>query len=268
MRYDGSMTTYGRHFAAIYSWRWAFWADRMWPFVQRTLKQRGIARGAWLDLCCGAGSMLRYASRAGFETVGVDLSRAQLAQARKAAPGARLIRANVCDRLAVLHHGERGRTRRDHDTPEAFDVVTCLMDSLNYLTRRADLVQALRNARHCLAPGGVFIFDMNTFEGLRRHWNSQASASNESGHTMIFETHFDERTAIAELNITGFVRAGKLWRRFRETHVERGYTRTEIERALRSGGLRVLDCRNDRFGHDVRSASRLIYVCQTRDCKS
>ncbi len=251
------VTTYGPHFAAIYNEDWAFWGRRMWPWLQRQVRRRRPGAAAWLDLCCGAGSLLKHVCAAGYDAAGVDLSAAQLKHARANAPAARLKRADV-------------RTVR---LGRQFDVVTSMMDSLNYLTTTAGLLAAFRTARRHLAPGGVFIFDMNTHDGLRRHWNDRDSASLTDTHAMIFRTHFDARTALGTLTITGFVhdsRPGRpraAWRRFIEHHTERGYRRQEIDRLLARAGLTpLLTC--DEWFHrppsrpDAPEPSRLIYVCK------
>ena len=55
--------------------------------------------GPWLDLSCGPGKLTRRFVDApgGREVFGLDLSRAMLAQARVAAPGAVLVRADAAD---------------------------------------------------------------------------------------------------------------------------------------------------------------------------
>jgi SAM-dependent methyltransferase len=245
-------TCYGRAFAGVYDHGWAFWGDKMWKFISHRLKRDlpgafGQKR-TWLDLCCGGGSLLRHACKAGFETVGLDCSPHQLQFARRNAPAAALARGDV----------------RDFDLGRQFDVVTCMFDSLNYLTSRRDFVGAITNARRHLAPGGVFIFDMNTYTGLQRHWNDRTSGCCESNYALLMTTHFDDRKAIGTLEITGFVRRGRsrLYERFREVHVERGYHQAEIEAVLQKAGFAfdVLD--GNRLSRKVANASRLLYICK------
>jgi len=243
-----NMTCYGRAFAGVYDHGWAFWGDKMWKFISRRLKRGWPHARTWLDLCCGGGSLLRHACKAGFDTVGLDCSPHQLQFARKNAPDATLARGDI----------------RDFNLGRQFDVVTCMFDSLNYLTSRRDLVRAIANARRHLAPGGVFIFDMNTYIGLQRHWNDRTSGCCENNYALLMTTSFDDRKAIGTLEITGFVRRGRsrLYEKFREVHVERGYRPAEIEAILRRAGMAfdVLD--GNRLNRNVANASRLLYICK------
>ena len=51
--------------------------------------------------------------------------------------------------------------------PYAVDCAVCCLDSLNYVTEPADCRETLRRVHAALAPGGVFLFDVNTPEKLR-----------------------------------------------------------------------------------------------------
>ena len=53
------MTVYGKDFAAIYNDKWAMWGPRMWPFLAEKVEKRVPDAKTWLDLCCGAGSLLK-----------------------------------------------------------------------------------------------------------------------------------------------------------------------------------------------------------------
>jgi SAM-dependent methyltransferase len=239
------MSIYGRDFAAAYNDRWAFWGPKMWPFLSGEVQRLVPEARSWLDLCCGTGSLLTLVCEAGFEAAGVDFSPHQLRHARENAPEAELVEADV----------------REVDLGRTFDVVTCLFDSLNYLTTKRGLERAFRRARRHLADGGLFIFDMNTVAGIRDHWH-HALVFRDPGRVLINETSFDERRHCGICRITGFVQQDRLWRRFEEEHVERGYEPEEIEALL--GRVRLTFTKYD--GHSLATptaeSGRLLYVCQ------
>ena len=236
------MSIYGPGFAAAYNRDWAFWAEHLWPLLERVIPE---SARTWLDLCCGTGSMLAKAVEAGCEVVGMDASPHQLDHARRNAPKAELVHADV----------------RDLDIGRSFDVITCLFDSLNYLAEPADFAGVLRRAKKHLAPRGRFVFDVNTYEGLQDAWQ-RTSAVRDPDHTVIIESSFDEETGIARAVITGFVREGDLYRRFEEEHVERGYRANEVGGMLVDVGFvfEVYD------GHSLEApeerSGRLVYVCR------
>lgn len=242
---------YGREFAAVYDVRWGFWSHRMWPYLHRLVQRRRPVARTWLDLCCGTGALLELVAAHGYEVTGIDRSPAQLRHARRRAPTARLHRCDVRE----LNLGAR------------YDVITCLFDSLNYLTTLHDLERALRRARRHLAPGGLFVFDVNTFEGLLQEWN-KTDTLRDRDHTVILESTFDPRRAIGRCRITGFVRdegasgEGGRYRMFDEEHVERGYLAEEIEGALHRAGLAYSTRDGYSLGRPRRGSLRLVYVCR------
>ncbi len=239
------MDAYGKDFSALYNNRWGFYGVKMWPFLSEVIGRHQPEAETWLDLCCGAGSLLEMVCENGFSATGVDISRHQLKYARENAPCAKLVHADV----------------REFSLPEKFDVITCMFDSLNYLTTKRDLTRAFRRARHHLHDEGLFIFDVNTFEGLRSRWCS-VSTIREPDRMVIMDGSFDERRALGRSLITGFIKEGRLWRRFEEEHVERGYTAQELDDLLEGTGFSFRKYDSERLSRPRKDSARLLYVCR------
>ena len=236
---------YGKDFAAVYNEKWSFWAVKMWPFLRDTVKKRAPHAKSWLDLCCGTGTLLQRITRRRFEGTGVDVSKHQLRHARRNAPGARFVASDI--RTLALD--------------ETFDVMTCMFDSLNYLTRSSDLLKAFRVARRHLAEDGVFVFDMNTYEGLEDSW-CQTRAMEEPGRTIIVETSFQPRRALGRCLITGFTKRGAFYTKFQEEHVQRAYRAREIEDLLARAGFSFRKYDGYSLGRPRKRSGRLLYVCE------
>jgi SAM-dependent methyltransferase len=233
---------YGKDFTAIYAERWDGWVRLAWPLIVPRLPAGG---SRWLDLCCGSGTLLRMAGGLGYAATGVDRSPHQLLHAARKAPAARLVQGDVT-RLALR---------------ERFDVVTCLFDSLNYLTSLADLDRALGRARRHLAPGGVFLFDIKTPAGFRRE---RMRIYREPDRVTVFDPRFDEKRKVQTLSVTGFVREGTLFRRFDEEHVQRGYEHALLAQRLDRAGLLPAASDFDTGGEIVAGSGRLFFVCRPR----
>lgn len=238
------MDIYGRDFAAVYNDKWMDFTARMWPFLSETVARQKPEARTWLDLCCGTGRLLKLVCENGFVAHGVDLSPHQLKYAKVNAPGATLVRADV----------------GDFSLGQTFDVVTCMFDSLNYLTTRKDLCRAFRRARRHLSEDGCFMFDMNTFAGLQDTW-CRTSTIREPGRIIINETSFDEQRGLGRCLITGFIRAGLLYRKFEEEHLERGYRAEEIEEALTRCGFGFRKYDGHSLSRPQKRSARLLYVC-------
>lgn len=241
------MNIYGKEFAAAYNEGWAFWGQKMWPFLSDLVARRNPEARNWLDLCCGTGSLLKFVCEHSFSAVGLDISPHQLKYARKNAPGAEFVQGDV----------------RTFSLPDRFDVVTCLFDSLNYLTTKKNLYRAFRRARRHLNADGLFVFDVNTFDGLRERW-CQTSVKQEPHRIIIAEASFDENKALGRSLITGFVKEGRLWRRFEEEHIQRGYTAQEIEELLDRAGFVFTKYDGDTFSRPRKKSGRLLYICDKK----
>lgn len=236
---------YGVQFSQIYDAGWGSWTQDIWPTLHEAVRRRAPQARSWLDLCCGCGHLLWRAAGAGFEVVGVDRSKAMLRCARRNAPAARLVRADV----------------RDFDLGREFDVVTCMYDSLNYLTSVTDLGRALRRAKAHLARPGCFIFDVNAVEGFRAKC-PKTNVKHGRDWSMTIEITVHAKRPEAVFAVTGFVRRGRWFERFRERHVERLYSAGEVDRALERVGLRFVRFDARTLDRPRKSSDRLVYVCR------
>lgn len=104
-----------------------------------------------LELGCGTGSILKHLQR-NYEVSGLDTSGRMLAIAHHKVPRARLFRQSMVEFQIA------GR----------FDVICCVYDSINHLRRFSDWKKVFAGVRRHLAPGGCFIFDINTQRNLDR----------------------------------------------------------------------------------------------------
>lgn len=241
------MSIYGKDFAAVYNDTWPNFSAKLWPFIAEMVRQRVPEARNWLDLCCGTGRLLEILAREGYSATGLDASPHMLRYARRNAPGARLVRGDV----------------RSFKVGKEFDVITCLFDSLNYLTRKRDLARAFHAARRHLREGGLFLFDLNTFEGLQDRWN-RASVGRYRGGLIVVETSFDAKRARGRCHITGFLREGRFYRKFEEEHIQRGYRSEEVDDLLTQSGLAFRNYDGRSLSKPRKRSDRLVYVCLRR----
>ena len=109
-----------------------------------------------LDLACGTGSLTCRLAERGYEMIGVDQSEEMLAVAAEKG------RAVQGEKPIFLH-----QSMQELDLYGTIDACVCCLDSVNYVTRPADLRRAFQRVHLFLMPGGVFLFDVNTPEKLR-----------------------------------------------------------------------------------------------------
>jgi SAM-dependent methyltransferase len=138
--------------------------------VRSYITRYSPAARSLLELGCGTGAMLAGLAPS-LEVTGVDRSPEMLAVAARTAPAARLVEGD----MTAFSLGAK------------FDVVICVFDTLNHLPRLGDWRQMFDRAHEHLADGGLFVFDVNTTQRLRRLWQGPAFASDFGENSMIMD---------------------------------------------------------------------------------
>jgi SAM-dependent methyltransferase len=236
---------YSEDFSWVYNEEWPDLSARLWPFIAQVVHERLREARDWLDLCCGTGRLLEILVREGYSATGLDLSPHQLAHARRNVPEAELVKADI----------------RDFRLGRQFDVITCLFDSINYLTTKRDLERAFRNVRRHLAGPGMFVFDVCTLAGYRDATYVPGVRRTDATVTVI-EGWFEPRRRCRHTRITGFIKRGKLYKGFDEEHVQRGYDSEEIDALLERAGFafETYDART--MEETAAGTDRVLYVCR------
>jgi SAM-dependent methyltransferase len=150
-----------RHFDA---WQQAFggpYDDLVLPRVLAALARHAPPVRRVADLGIGTGDLVVALARAGYEMVGVDRSEAMLAIAHEKVGAASLSPPPVLVRQDV-------RTLRLEPT---VDAAVCVYTVMNQLTGDDDLARALAAVHGALAPGGLFLFELNLPEAYARYWS-------------------------------------------------------------------------------------------------
>jgi SAM-dependent methyltransferase len=185
-----------------------------------------------LDLACGTGTLALLLADDGWEVTGLDSAPAMLAQAMAKAAG-----SPAASQMRFVEGDMRSLTGV---VPAAsFDLATCIYDSLNYMLDEADLAACFAAAAYTLAPGGLYVADMNTCHFLEFDWGD-CLVREQEGYVQIERSAFDPARGTNAMLLTGFVgddEAG--YERFDELHVERAYPPEQVSALLEAAGLRV-----------------------------
>ena len=214
-------------------------------FVLRSLRLREGAR--ILDLPCGYGRHAAVLARRGFEVVGVDLSRAMLAEARRRFTEGRRLRFRRGDMRRIAFRGE-------------FDAVVNLCTSFGYFTPAQNLAVLRRMAR-ALRPGGRLLVDHRdpAYEATlpRRLWYRSGPR-----RLILEERRFDPRTRITDSTQLVAV-TGRRWLAQKTLRVQE-FSLAQWRRMLHRVGLRLLRSYSGYDGRRYRAGStgRLIVVAE------
>lgn len=107
-----------------------------------------------LDLACGDGRHLPPLEKAGYRTLGMDLSRTLLDRARRRPATRALV---------------QGDMRRLPFAESSLGGVANFFTSFGYFRKRADDTRVLREIRRTLRPGGAFLIDFLNAPHVRAH---------------------------------------------------------------------------------------------------
>ena len=98
---------------------------------------------------------------------------------------------------------------------------------------------AFQQVAAALRPQGLFLFDMNCWEGIR-HLDGRTVFVENEDRSGAYHLIAEDRTL--ETNIVGFIRVEEnLYERFDETLFQRCYADEEIEERLEAFGLELLE---------------------------
>lgn len=115
------------------------------------LKARNHEPGLTLDLACGTGSLMFELMALGVEVIGVDASMTMLTEAKDKAYDLGLEDVLfICQEMQNL------------DLYGGVDTVVSILDSVNHLNNKEELLQTFKGVYTFLNPNGIFLFDMNT----------------------------------------------------------------------------------------------------------
>lgn len=206
-------------------------------------------RNLVLDLGCGTGILTEMMYRKGYDMIGVDISEDMLNIAMEK-------RAMSQDRILYLN-----QDMRKLELYSTVGTVYSVCDSLNYILDEEELTEVFRLVNNYLYPGGILIFDFNTVYKYREVIGDSTIAENREDCSFIWENYYDSEKEINEYDLTVFVkREGEMFRRFTETHFQRGYSAEQMKALVERAGMKILEIRDADTGEAVTSVSERVYI--------
>jgi ubiquinone/menaquinone biosynthesis C-methylase UbiE len=200
---------------------------RWGSYLAELLKDMGVPPGGRvIDAACGTGGIALELHKAGYSVLGIDRSQRMLteaaAKAMKAGAGITFVRQDI-------------RAMRVH---RPSDGIVCACDAVNYLLTDEDLGKFLKGARRGLKRGGALLFDVSSEEKLTA-MDGQLYGEETDDCAYLWTNAVDTETHIITMDITLFIRQGKLFRREREQHCLRIWGEGEISAALSQAGFEL-----------------------------
>jgi SAM-dependent methyltransferase len=188
------------------------------------LRSKGLDDGLVIDLGCGSGILAEQCAACGFSVLGIDLSAAFIALARKRVPQGQfrvesLLTAEFPRCIAVAAVGE---------------CVNYLFDGRHSLEGVRQLLGRVFGA---LTPGGLFVLDVA--EPGRVPGGTARNHTEADDWAVLVTTEEDRQKELVTRRITSFRKVGEFYRRDHETHLLRLLPRSKVESWLEELGFQV-----------------------------
>ena len=206
-------------------------------------------RNSVLDLGCGTGSLTELLSDKGYDMIGIDNAEEMLeiAMEKQMQSGK--------DILYLL------QDMREFELYGTVGAVISVCDSLNYILDEEDMQKVFDLVNNYLYPGGIFVFDFNTVYKYETVIGDTTIAENREDCSFIWDNYYHDEERINEYDLTIFVEEEEeLFRRFSETHYQRGYTLDEMKQFVKKAGLEFVTAMDADTHEGVTDESERIYV--------
>lgn len=189
---------------------------RNWAlYVEGIFRRFGFVDPVICDLACGTGSLALELWRLGYTVSGVDQSEAMLSVAREKARSRRAPIPFYRMDLTAL------------EGADAYDVVLCLYDSLNYLTSPPEIERAFEDIWKLLRSKGLFIFDVCTEANSLRYFRDHTEKERGRGFSYVRHSSYNPETH-CQFNEFSITFKGDPKQHI-ERHEQRIYTLKEIQ---------------------------------------
>lgn len=201
------------------------WSD----IIIDEVESNGVDRIDYLDLACGTGNLTIEIAEKFKNIWAVDLSEDMLMEAYDKLKSKGIKAKLVCQNICQLNLNKQ------------FDLITCSLDSINYIINDNDIKNLFLNTANHLKQNGIFVFDINSYYKLTEILGNNTFNYDNDEVVYIWENNIEND--ILEMYLTFFVKnkADNVYKRFDEEHIERAYKEEYIEKLIMDSGLVILN---------------------------
>ncbi len=187
-----------------------------------------------VDLGCGTGASVRWFASHGYNVTGIDLSPSMLKVAQELLSGNGL--------AFQLYEGDARALKDLHDID-----LFIAFDLLNEMNNLRDLEGLFSSVAALLAPDKLFVFDLQTIEGLAEGHGLSSIACDSDELTVLVTHQFDFDRQASTDDYLIFQHNGSAWERQHTTRSVRGFPVQVVAALLQRAGFGIMTVMNSRF---------------------
>jgi len=196
-------------------------------FILETCERYFVNKENYLDLACGTGNLTVKIFNFFKQSFGVDMSLEMLTEAEKKVRNNSCKPKFICQDICKL------------DLNRNFDLITCCLDSINYITEKDNLKQLFLKVKKHLKADGLFIFDINSYYKIKNILGNNIFTYDSEDVFYVWENRFEDE--IVDMYLNFFIKEGDTYHRVDEEHSERAYSIDFIRALLKEVGLDCLE---------------------------
>lgn len=216
-------------------------------YIMNKYEEYSNRKELYLDVACGTGNVSIYLSKHFKETFLVDFSEDMLTEASD-----KMLKEKVRFKILLQDMTKLNLNRK-------FDLITCVLDSTNYILYEEDLKNYFKGVYNHLNSDGIFIFDINSSYKIKEILGNNIYNYNTEDIFYSWENYLEND--IVDMYLTFFVKDGELFRRFEEFHRERAYEEKEIDAILEHLGFIVLEKHQGYSNNTInKQTERIVYI--------
>ena len=220
-------------------------------YLEKLFTRSRIPVHTVLDLACGTGTMTWLLTGRGYEMIGADASEEMLAAA--------MMKSGSVEGIApIFLHQSMPKL----DLYGTVDAAICCLDSLNYLTRPADVQRTFQRLHLFIAPGGLLVFDVNTVEKLSA-LDGQVFLDETEDTYCVWRTEYHRGLCTYYVDLFRQQPDGA-WERDFEIHRQRAYTVDELTEWLKAAGFTDVRTYGDMVRRSPKEGEQRIYFTAIR----
>lgn len=207
-----------------------------------------------LELGCGTGSLTAQLAQR-YPVLAVDISPDML----------RIAKEKVTQPHVTFLTQDMSQLHLTPKQQQGLTVCVSACDCLNYLTEPEALMATFERVHEVLAPGGLFIFDLNTPYKYEHVLADNSYHYTDDTGAVIWENLFDPESQLNEYYLTLFKQdlSTGMYERLQESHYQLAYSAEFIKQSLAFAGFELVTTCDD-YTHQAPTdtTQRMVFVAK------